>query len=519
MKTIKILATLGILAFTSASCVKEWLNVMPKNMQPADTMFDTYQGYQDALIGCYTKMKSRNLWGQNLTITTVEYLAQHWQKGNSNLAFITEETMNQFKNFNYDDVTVKAAFASIWSGLYNIIVQANSILEAIPLTAETAIPNPAARGVVEGEALAIRAMCHFEVLRLFGQFPTNNTSATLLGVPLTATQNVTLPYSKVVSRQPTSFYDYEAFIELLEKDLERAAELLLENDPFTVFTASQINSGNTNVSDDFLRSRQLRLNYYAVKALQARFYLYIGKNEEAYRAAMEVIEAASPTKGFSLSSNESNIRDRYYALPGEGLFMLSNHQLDDYWATIFPRTGSNLYMSAERIEGDMFGEPWEGTSNNRLRQLWLRRTASDLGGAVIYKPLKYNLEDSTRVIGGINLIRYKQVMPMLRLSEMYLIAMETGTTVQANALFREYRIARDVHPFDFSSRREILQEIEAEYRREFFAEGQMFAFYKRFRKSSMIWRVPLPNETAIRPMVEANYIVPLPDTEFISNNE
>jgi len=517
-KKLKLLATLGILAFASTSCIKDWLDVMPRNMQPADTMFDTYQGYQDALIGCYTKMKSRNLWGQNLTITTVEYLAQHWLKGNSNLAFITQETMDQFKNFNYDDVTVKAAFANIWSGLYNIIVQANSILEAIPLTAETAIPNPAARGVIEGEALAIRAMCHFEVLRLFGQFPTN-ASAALLGVPLPATQNVRLPYSKVVSRQPTVFYDYETFVEMLEKDLERAAELLLKYDPFVEFTAFQINSGNTNVSDDFLRSRQLRLNYYAVKALQARFYLYIGRNDEAHRAAMEVIEAASTAKGFSLSSNEANIRDRYYALPGEGLFMLSNHQLDDYWATIFPRTGSNLYMSLERIEGDMFDEPWEGTSNNRLRQLWQRRTANDLGGAIIYKPLKYNLEDSTRIIGGINLIRYKQVMPMLRLSEMYLIAMETGTVAQANSLFRDYRIARDVQPFELSSRREILQEIEAEYRREFFAEGQMFAFYKRFRKSSLIWRVPLPNENTVRPMVEANYIVPLPDTEFISNHQ
>ena len=511
---LKLLATIGILAFASTSCIKEWLDVMPKNMQPADIMFDTYQGYQDALIGCYTKMKSRNLWGENLTITTIEYIAQHWEKGNSNQNFITTETLNQFKDFNYDDVAVKAAFTSIWSGLYNIIVQANSIIEAIPLTAETVIGNPAARGIVEGEALAIRAMCHFEVLRLFGQFP-ENTSANLLGTPLVATQNVNLPYSKTVSRNPVTFFDYQAYIDLLEKDLERAAELLLQHDPFVEFSASQINSGNTNVSDDFLRSRQLRLNYYAVKALQARFYLYIGKNAEANRAAMEVIEAASTTKGFNLASNESDIRDRYYALPNEGLFMLSNHQLDNYWNTIFPiGSGSNLHMSMERLEIDMFGEAREGSSNNRLRELWLRRTASDLGGAVIYQPMKYNLNDSTRAIGGINLIRYKQVMPMLRLSELYLIAMETGSVAEANRLFREYRIARDVQPFEFASRREILQEIEAEYRRELFAEGQMFAFYKRFRKSTMLWRY---NEDTGNAIFEKNYIVPLPDTEFSSN--
>ena len=37
--------------------------------------------------------------------------------------------------------------------------------------------------------------------------------------------------------------------------------------------------------------RQSRMNYWAVKAIQARMYLYLGKKDKAYTLAKEIIEA------------------------------------------------------------------------------------------------------------------------------------------------------------------------------------------------------------------------------------
>ena len=37
--------------------------------------------------------------------------------------------------------------------------------------------------------------------------------------------------------------------------------------------------------------RQFRFNYYAVKALEARFFMYIGETAKAYAAAKAVIDA------------------------------------------------------------------------------------------------------------------------------------------------------------------------------------------------------------------------------------
>lgn len=66
------------------------------------------------------------------------------------------------------------------------------------------------------------------------------------------------------------------------KDLRDAAALLKEYDPIVV---------EGSVTDEFLVRRTCRMNYYAVKALQARAFLWYGEKENAYAAAMEVIEA------------------------------------------------------------------------------------------------------------------------------------------------------------------------------------------------------------------------------------
>jgi hypothetical protein len=494
---ITIYIAITALALSAVSCEK-WLDVMPKTMQPSEEMFDTYQGYKEALTGCYLKMRHENLWGKHMTITTVEYLAQHWELWEVN------DGVNAIKRHDYFDDNVKPVFQSIYSALFNVIVQANTIIEAMTLTGETAIQDPDSRGVVKGEAYAIRALCHFEVLRLFGQVPAGGAGS------------VRLPFTDDVSREPSKYYNYAEYVGLIEKDLTTAAGLLLEHDPLAD-PALTVNSVNleSNVSDEFLHYRQLRLNYWAVKALQARFYLYTGKTAEAYAAADTVITAAENNKGFSLAGI-SDIESKYFALPGEGLFMLSNHHLADYITGIFEGEGTtrvNLYMSPARMEGTggvfgLFGETLTATTNNRYKSLWLRKNSMN-SSVQVFELKKY---DQTDAIGMDNLalLRYKQVMPMLRLSEMYLIVMETSNDLnEINTRYNTYRQARQIALTTFTTPQEVLDMIEREYRREFFGEGQMFGFYKRHNATNMAW-----SEST---MTEADYVIPLPTTEFDPN--
>lgn len=496
-----LLAAFGL----SATACNDWLDVKPGTQKPATTMFDTYQGYQDAVSGCYLKMKSQSLWGLHMTVTSVEYLAQHWE------SHATNETMESTKMHDYEDENVKSAFRNIYSGLYNIIVQTNTIIEALPETGDTAITDDDARGVVEGETRAIRAMCHFEILRLFGQVPGGSTQ-------------VKLPYTEGVSHTPTGYSDYDTYTGKIERDLFVADSLLAIHDPFVTRIVDYVNS--TSVADRFLRYRQLRLNYWAVKALRARYYLYTGQASKAYAEAKAVIDVSDKdgviSKRFGLAGTEdiphpdysatryNNITDKYYALPYEGLFVLSNNKLDNYIRTYFPANNQvNLYMSTAKVESDeMFGER-AGAANNRLTGIWKPVSYSNTEG---YNIRKYDQHDGSDM-NSMNLMLYKQIVPMLRLSELYLIVMETTDDMSEIAeLYNEYRKARNI-PEDqmltFADRSEVLQFVEAEYRREFFGEGQMFFYYKRHNASTMLW--------TDRTIAEKDYIVPLPETEYDPN--
>ena len=54
-------------------------------------------------------------------------------------------------------------------------------------------------------------------------------------------------------------------------------------------------------------------------------------------------------------------------------------------------------------------------------------------------------------------------------------------------------------------------EMVNEYRREFFAEGQMFYTYKRLAATQMQWNS--------KTMTEDDYIVPLPSTEYVTTQK
>ena len=496
---MKIYAAMAVLALSAAACEK-WLDVIPKTMQDAEVMFNSYQGYKDALTGCYLKMKSRNLWGEHMTITTVEYLAQHWVLKGEN------DAVDAMKKHDYLDDNVRPVFRRMYGGLFNIIVQANTIIEAMPLTGKTAIADPDSRGVIEGEAYAIRALCHFEVLRLFGRVPG--------GV-----RSTRLPFTDGVSREPSRYYDYADYVRLIEADLIAAEELLLKHDPFVAHTVEAVNNlgaGAGTVHDPFLHYRQLRLNYWAVKALQARFYLYTGDTAKAYAAANAVIQAADNGKGFNLAGGASAIDDiskKYYALPGEGLFMLSSNKLEYIEKELFFGDGTtfvSLHMDEKRMEdgtSGLFGETYAGATNNRFKSIWMRKR--DEYGKMLFEPLKYDQRDATKM-AATNLLLYKQIIPMLRLSEMYLIVMETSDDLnEINTRYNTYQRARDVAPTTLAGKQEVMDMIEKEYRREFFGEGQMFSFYKRRNAASMVW--------SDKPMTEDDYIIPLPTSEFDPN--
>ena len=81
------------------------------------------------------------------------------------------------------------------------------------------------------------------------------------------------------------------------------------------------------------------------------------------------------------------------------------------------------------------------------------------------------------------------MIPLIRLAEMYLILIENLPWQEAQEYFNTYRQARGMGVnIGFNSDSEKLQRVEKEYRKEFYAEGQMFYYYKRHNIQT--WTIP-----------------------------
>lgn len=510
MRKKNILAVVLILSLNFVSC-NDWLDVQQDTEKKADEMFDDYSGFKGALAGCYADLSGTDLYGTRLTMSDVECLAGMWYIDQTRDLSETLLECTALMSHAYSNSYAVEAIKSIYGAFYNVILEANLIINGCQEKRNN-IPDERIRALVEGEAYAIRALCQFDVLRLFGQ------------LPMTATQRVSLPYSFTTGlEEMPAYYSYDEYLVLLENDIEQALELMKDNDPLFEYTFRELNTlngtGSTelNIEDDFLTNRHLRMNYWAVKALQARFYLYTGQKELAYAAATEVIEAKTNngTAVVQLSSLEDYGGDgAKYTSESECLFAL---WVEDLYTLSVPLLAGGNPNGTNATHVDLsnnlaltttwYNDLFAGTnlaSDIRYQKMWSQTTA--LSSMTVYPSVrKYYVDNSTDA-------NVEGVLPVLRLSEMYLIAVETAPTLaEANSLYEEYMLSKGVALHTpFADVEAIVPELEKEYRREFFAEGQVFYFYKRHQVSTM-WSKPSVEVS------ENDYILPLPNTEFNPN--
>ncbi|HAP17241.1 MAG TPA: hypothetical protein DCR38_05725 [Butyricimonas virosa] len=456
----KVLLYITLFATLSLASCNDWLDVKPETQTDEKDMFETVSGFKNALTACYIKLNSPNLYGLSLTITDIEFMAQHWSYQKSNY-----RGAEDLKAFKYENDYPKTLISAIYGEMYNTIAQANIILQNMPEHKEV-ITNEDMRAIVEAEALTIRAFCHMEILRLFGQMPQN------------ASQQVSLPYAKTISTVMIPYYSFNDFTNLILTDLDAAETLFKDHDPLFSYSFQELDNFfdtknyDVELADEFMGFRRFRFNYYAVKAIRARLYMHMGKKTEAYTAAREIIDAVDKNGKKVLElAGAGDINSSNFALPSECILALSNYEIED-----------------------------------NIRDLF----KSDNTSTKIYLTEKYNQPSSTTNMDMEVLATQKQVIPLIRLSEMYLIAIESAPTQnEANALYIPYMKARNVDASPLQQE-QLMTEIIREYRREFFGEGQMFYTYKRLGIKNMLWKTD-------REVGEQDYVVPLLSTELTAN--
>lgn len=468
MKRINYLFISLFCILTIGSC-NEWLSVNPKTEVTKEEAFKTEKGFMDALIGCYIELKSQNAYGYELTMMTTELLVNAWdvEVGSENEAFTFH---------NYSHSGCENRIKTIYLKLFNIVAATNAILNHIDQARNNGVfKTEKYYEIVKGEALGIRAMCHLDLLRLFGP------------VPVLADDKKILPYVTKLSNRPDEYVSYNDYCTLLLNDFKNAADLLRNIDPIL----------GDDSEDDFLDYRHFRVNYNAVKALEARAYLYMGKKSEALKAASEVINALSPdeTSRYKLGVM-SDIMMKDYLFRSELIFSIQDFKKYETY---------NLFATGQVKKGtdksaitNLYGNT--GTDIREL-YMWEVVTQSDKKNTCVH-----HKHYATNVQG---IVLNTSGTPIIRLSEIYLILAETAPIEEAQHYWSEFCKARHIVETILTegSRTEVIMK---EYRKEFYAEGQTFFCHKRLNSPSgdIIWFPS--NETA-----KLNYVLPLPKTEII----
>lgn len=447
---------LAIITFGLCSC-NEWLEATSSTQFKADALLGSEEGFQDALTGAYIKMGSISAYGGNLTwkyndLTTYPYLP-----------FTSQQVIN-FQNHVYDNINVKNEIDATWLALYNAIANVNFILDNIDSRRDV-FTSQKKMNWIKGECLAIRAFCHFDLMRLFGTWEWGNGNESKLAVPYV------LHYSAEITPQKS----YSETVDLLMSDIEGALELL-SDDPITGNIPDDFDF--TVNADGYWNNRNLHLNLYAVEALLARVYMWQQDYARAEETAREVVDECFAAEAVSWVDVDKIVSTA------------SNDQKDWTFSTehIFTLEVTGLYEKASGFILPTAGGTGDGTC--RLDQTFceaqLFPTLSeegleDIRGTV--SQLRYFAGSyvSNKLYGSSSSI-FRNKMPMLKISEMYYILAECsardGRKAEALTYMDEVRTHRGITS-NYADSTDAMQQLFWEYMREFINEGQFFYYLKR----------------------------------------
>lgn len=459
MKMIKNILLL-ISLFSLCACEK-WLDVDPMSQVKADELFQNEEGYHKALIGIYINMAKSSLYGGDLTLSTLEVLAQNY-----NTPLVEQgHAYERIAKYEYGHVKVKDRLDRIWSGLYNEIANCNGILERIDYQKE--LFSPHYYELVKGEALALRAMFHFDLLRLY-------VPAVSEGIEREA-----IPYLRLFGSEPVAFSTTREVLAYLLHDLNVARDLLAGHDPVVATVQESAEQSS------YFQKRNSRMNYYAVTALMARVYLYMGNDAMAHKYAEEIYLSGK----FSLVSNKeiAEIEDKQ-----DTYTFRKEHIMGLYVNGLQGNVTSNLFFA------DPLGSCL-AVDENEMKKLYGKNSTD----------IRYRCWYASGASGYMALekYRYGNYIPLLKYTEILLILSETSVSVEeAAAYLNELKTLRQI-PAEQINDFNILDKLEEEYRKEFIGEGQMFYFYKRVGKPQLPGLVVMNKNTY-------NLPIPMDELEF-----
>ena len=496
--------TIILSLFVALTGCNDWLDVSPKADMKAEDLFGTEAGFRDALVGVYALMCGTNSYGRDLTYGYLDVLAQYY---NSPLKTTSSGYEHNFKNaaeYKYTEKTEESRISSIWSNHFSAVANINQAMLFIDEN-KGVFTSPEVHDVYKGEFLALRAFLHFDILRLFAPSAAMNNNKGL--------DALAIPYVDVFTNIAQSQLTVKEVLKKIETDLLAAKQLMKGKEEFKFSDTS-----------DPLYNRKQRMNYYAVKALEARVLQYIGDYKNAAIAAKVVTDQIGEKgKVFSWTNVTTVLANMDYSFFNEVVFGINNPDMLSNYNSFYNKTDINDLYAVDRdnlVQNiySGFGDNLKAIIDVRARQ-WTE--SNDQGGSsVSYSQNGTYISNKFNISANSNLPALVDFQPLIRVTEMYYIqaeaALKDGDKKTAAELLNTVSSHRGIPETSFyyltenDMDEQFYSHIESEYYKEFYGEGQVYFYHKRMKSDQMF---PGYGGTSVAVNASAMYNIPIPNIE------
>lgn len=471
-----------LMGISTVSC-SDWFDVIPRSSVYEEELYKNEIGYQQVLTGLYLALGDNSLYGREASFGLTDVV--------SGMYYLPRTPNNAYKyalQYNFEYSGTKSTATGIWEKAYNVIANTNELLRNAGikqdadmentrnLTASDVFASEQTRNIICGEALAVRAYLHLDLLRLFGVNPQVNPS------------KPAIPYVTTLDKNITRQYTTAEAVQTVITDLLQAETLLRESDPIV--------KGNPQPEDNYFQpvNRPTHINYYAVCGLLARACQYAGKDDEAGTWAQKVIDSHVFTWTKTADLNKGD-----YVGTSELVFNLFIRDMKDRMTPYFRYNSSDDNASQLMPLSETYYRELYGSGDKRAKGFLVYQTS--------YLTQKYVVTED----GVTDTLTIQHRVPMVRLSEMYYIASESCLAANdlagASNLLNDVRKAKGLKNIEFVTNDALRKELDYEYRREFVGEGQLFYYIKRRNLPDLI-------ETQFK----VDFVFPLPENEYTYGN-
>jgi hypothetical protein len=410
-----------ILSILMLSCGDEFLDVSPSESLPPSEAFKDLTAVEQTVLGMYSGLQGDEYYSFFM-------MAVPAVKGDD---FQTRQTGKRTEGLYKFNETAEASngAAGFWDQAYYVLNIANSIIENIEDVEVNSSEEEALKDEFKGEALAMRALVHFDLVRIFGK-----------------------PYSVDNSVEAAPLI---MSVQVPSDDPPRATVSEMYNQIVSDFNTSIGLLSNTKNDG--------RFNSWAVKALLSRVYLYMENNTEAFNIAKDVIDNGP----YSLVSNANYANSFSEDFNSERIFEIVNTSADNpgsretigYVAgPAFSTSGYGAIITTQAFEDLISSEP------NDVRNTMF--DVDDSGNTKGYFKKWPGKPGASVILNNI---------PVIRLSEVYLNAAEAAVkNNSADASIYLEAIMKRANPSVAVPGTPTLTDVLTERRKELALEGHRF---------------------------------------------